>query len=92
MCADMVNAKKRELRTRDDNPAKDVKPPDCGARKARQFLYPDEFLKFVSCPAVPLRWGAVAVSLAIDTAARDGELRDFRCNGARATSTSATPC
>jgi len=77
MCADMVNAKKRELRTRDDNPAKDVKPPDRGARKAKQFLYPDEFLKFVSCPAVPLRWRR-AVSLAIYTAARDGELRDFR--------------
>lgn len=74
MCGDMVTAKKRELRTRDDNPCRDVQPPERGARKAKQYLYPSEFLKFVSCDDVPLRWRR-AVALAVCTFARDGELR-----------------
>ena len=40
MCGDMVTAKKRELRMRDDNPCRDVKPPERGIRKAKQYLYP----------------------------------------------------
>jgi hypothetical protein len=51
MCADMVSAKKRELRVREDNPCRDVKAPERGARKAKQYLYPSEFLQFVSCEA-----------------------------------------
>lgn len=74
MCADMVNAKKREFRTRTDNPCRDVKPPERGARKAKQYLYPSEFLQFVSCEIVPLRWRR-AVALAIYTYTRDAELR-----------------
>jgi integrase len=79
MCADMVTAKKRELRTRDDNPCRDVKPPERGARKAKQYLYPSEFLQFVSCESIPLRWRR-AVTLAIYTYARDGELRVLQWN------------
>lgn len=74
MCADMVTAKKRELRMRKDNPARDVKPPEKGNRKAKQFLHPDEFLQFAACEDVPLRWRR-AVALAIYTFTRDGELR-----------------
>ncbi len=77
MCADMVNAKKREFRTREDNPCRDVKPPEGGARKAKQYLYPSEFLRFVSCERVPLRWRR-AVALAIYTYTRDAELRVLR--------------
>jgi len=77
ICADMVNAKKREFRTREDNPCRDVKPPERGARKAKQYLYPSEFLKFVSCEQVPLRWRR-AVALAIYTYTRDAELRVLR--------------
>src|SRR5258708_34914506 len=61
---DAMNSKKRALRVRDDTPAKDVRAPDRGANKAKQYLYPSEFLQFVSCEPVPLRWrraGAVAV-------------------------------
>jgi integrase len=77
MAADMVNAKKRDLRTRTDNPCRDVKPPERGARKAKQYLYPSEFLTFVSCERVPLRWRR-AVAAAIYTYTRDAELRVLR--------------
>jgi len=56
----MVNAKKRALRTRDNNPCTNVRPPERGAYKAKQFLFPSEFLKFVSCERVPLRWRRAA--------------------------------
>jgi integrase len=77
MCADMMSAKKRELRIRDDNPCRDVKAPERGARKAKQYLYPSEFLQFVSCESIPLRWRR-AVTLAIYTYTRDAELRVLR--------------
>ncbi len=77
MAADMVNAKKRELRTREDNPCRDVKPPERGARKAKQYLYPSEFLKFVTREDIPRRWRR-AVALAIYTYTRDAELRVLR--------------
>ena len=80
MCADMVSAKKGAFRVRDDNPARDVKPPERGARKAKQYLYPSEFLQFVSCERVPLRWRR-AVALAVYTFVRDGELRALRWDG-----------
>jgi len=80
MCSDMVNAKKRELRTRDDNPCRDVKPPERGSRKAKQYLFPSEFLQLVSCEEVPLRWRR-AVALAVYLFPRDGELRALRLDG-----------
>jgi integrase len=79
MCADMVSAKKRELRVREDNPCRDVKAPERGARKAKQYLYPSEFLQFVSCESIPLRWRR-AVTLAIYTYTRDSELRVLQWN------------
>jgi integrase len=80
MCTDMVTAKKREFRTRDDNPCRDVKPPERGSRKAKQYLYPSEFLKFVSCEDVPLRLRR-AVAIAVYTFVGDGELRALQWNG-----------
>jgi integrase len=80
MANDLVNAKKREFRVRDDNPARDVKPPERGTRKAKQYLYPSEFLTFVTCERIPLRWRR-AVALAVYTYARDGELRALRWDG-----------
>jgi len=77
MCSDMVTAKKRQFRVRDDNPCRDVKPPERGSRKAKQYLFPSEFLAFVSCENVPLHWRR-AVALAIYTYTRDGELRVLR--------------
>jgi integrase len=77
MCSDMVNAKRRELRTRKDNPCTDVRAPERGADKAKQFLYPSEFLQFIESEAVPRRWRR-AVAAAIYTFTRDGELRCMR--------------
>jgi integrase len=48
MFDDAVNAKKRDLRARTDNPAKGIKGPEQGDRKAKQYLYPDEFLKLMA--------------------------------------------
>jgi hypothetical protein len=39
-----------------------------------QYLYPSEFLQFVSSEGIPLRWRR-AVTLAIYTYTRDAELR-----------------
>jgi integrase len=80
MCADTANAKKREFRVRGDNPGRDVKPPERGVRKAKQYLYPSEFLAFVSCSDVPLRWRR-AVALAVYTYGRDGEVSELRWDG-----------
>jgi integrase len=77
MCDDMANAKRREFRVRTDNPCRDVKPPERGAHLAKQYLYPSEFLQFVTFEKVPLRWRR-AVALAIYTYVRDGELRVLR--------------
>src|SRR6202142_3095697 len=77
MVNDMCNGKKKELRVRSDNPARDVKPPERGPRKAKQFLYPSEFLTFVTSERVPLRWRR-AVALAVSLYTRDGELRPLR--------------
>jgi integrase len=77
LCDDAANAKRRELRVRADNPATGVRPPDGGVRKMKQYLYPSELLRFVSCEDVPLTWRrnlAVAVYLYM----RDGELRELR--------------
>jgi len=74
MCADMVSAKKREFRVRDENPVREVKPPERGSRKAKQFLWPSEFLQFVSSDCVPLAMRR-AVAQAIYLFPRDGEHR-----------------
>jgi integrase len=56
MFADASGAKQRDLRVRDDNPALGVHGPDRGARKAKVYLWPSEFLDLVSCADVPLEW------------------------------------
>ena len=77
MCDDMVRAKRRALKIREDNPASTVRGPEKGDRKAKQFLFPSEFLTFVACETVPLRWRRIVAS-AIYLYARDGELRAMR--------------
>jgi hypothetical protein len=74
MCADAVRSKLAMLRVRSENPAKDVEGPDRGIEKAKQFLYPSEFLTFVTCAKVPLMWRQ-AVTVAIYVYPRDGEHR-----------------
>jgi integrase len=75
MFDDAVNAKRRDLRARTDNPAKGVKGPEVGDRKAKQYLYPSEFLRLVSAPddVVPLRFRDL-YAVAVFTYMRAGEL------------------
>jgi integrase len=80
MCSDMVSSKRRELRVRDDNATDKVRAPERGGNKAKQYLYPSEFLTFVSCEKIPLRWRR-AVAVAVYTYTRDGELRVLRWDG-----------
>jgi len=70
---DAVASKTLALRVRDDNPCVGVRPPDRGASRAKNYLWPSEFLALVRCEAVPLSWRrlyAVAVFLYV----RFGEL------------------
>jgi len=70
---DASQSKNRGLRVRKDNPTAHLAPPDRGAAKAKQYLYPNEFLRFVSSDEVPLRWRRLAV-LAVYLVARAAEL------------------
>lgn len=74
MAADAVSSKVNALRVRADDPTTNVEGPDRGEEKSKPFLYPSEFLAFVSCAAVPLKWRR-AVALAVYLYPRDGELR-----------------
>ncbi len=77
MLADAVKSKHDELRCREDNPIRDVEAPNRGHDRARCYLYPSEFLRFISCPDVPLHW-RIAVAVAVYVGARAGELRVLR--------------
>jgi len=73
-CKVASSAKSGELRVRSDNPCAGVEGPDRGELKAKQWLYPVEFAKLVSCPEVPLRWRRLYALLTY-TYVRPGELR-----------------
>lgn len=74
MVGDAARSKVDALRVRTDNPAHDVDGPERGDARAKQFLYPSEFLRFATCEEIPLRWRR-AVTLAIYLFPRAGELR-----------------
>ena len=48
MVGDAVTSKLDALVVRTDDPSSDVEGPTW-ARRAKQYLYPSEFLRFVSC-------------------------------------------
>jgi integrase len=54
MFDDAKNAKDRSVRVRADNPCVEVRGPDRGVKKQKQYLYPSEFMKLMKCPFVPL--------------------------------------
>lgn len=56
MFADACNAKRRSLRARGDNPAKDVHGPERGESKAKAYLYPAESAKLMACGRVTVAW------------------------------------
>ena len=73
MCSDAAESKHDAIRCRPDNPATDIRGPDRGDEKAKEFLYPSELRTFVSCGAVPRAWRRL-VALATYTYLRAGEL------------------
>jgi integrase len=70
---DAARSKTLELRVRKDNPAKDVRPPDEGTERGKQFIYPSEFLALMNCERVPQRWRRL-IALNIYLYCRAGEL------------------
>lgn len=74
MTKDAASSKIEALRVREDNPARDVPAPDRVPEKARQYLYPSEFSRFLACGRVPMLWRR-AVTVATYLGCRDGELR-----------------
>lgn len=75
--SDAKSSKLDSLRCRADDPCADVEGPDRGAERSKQYLYPSEFLRFVSCKQVPLAW-RIAVAQAVYLYPRDGEHRVLR--------------
>lgn len=64
--SDACKSKNPALRVRKDNPTNDVASPDRGDEKAKAFLYPDEFVKLMTCEQIPLavrRLYAIAIYL-----------------------------
>jgi len=70
---DAQKAKDVTLCVREDNPAEGVAGPDVGAKKAKTYLWPSEFLTLAGSERVPVRWGRL-FALAVYTFARAGEL------------------
>jgi integrase len=79
MMRDAAHAKPSTgLRCLDANPFRDVQPPErSSVKRAKQFLYPSEFLAFVSCAAVPIHW-RINAAIAVYLGLRDGEQRALR--------------
>ena len=71
---DAQRGKPRYLQVREDNPARDVRGPDRGARPEKQFLYPSEATLLLACNDVPLPWREFC-AVSLYTALRAGELR-----------------
>ncbi len=78
MFADACSGKPRALRVRDDDPSEKVAPPDRGARKGKQFLYPSELLAMLRCDAVEVEAREV-YALAVYLYPRAGELEALHC-------------
>ena len=73
MGKDLVNAKRRDLRVREDNPAERVHAPERGSRPAKQYLYPSEFESLVGCKGIDLALRTL-YAVAVYTYARSNEL------------------
>lgn len=72
--SDAARSKTLALRVLDKNPALEVRAPDKGTSKARSFLSPPRFLRFVGREDVPLHWRRI-VTVAVYTGLRASELR-----------------
>lgn len=73
MFADAVSSKTRALRVLTENPCLGVRGPDRGGKKAKSYLYPNEFLQVVASKDVPLADRRL-IALAVYFFVRPGEL------------------
>lgn len=73
MFNDAVESKVASLRVLEASPFANVKGPDRGEAKAKQWLYPVEAATLLACEAVPFRWRRI-YALAIYLYLRPGEL------------------
>ena len=73
MFKDAVRSKRRDLRCRTTNPADGVEGPERGVRKAKQYLFPSEFLQLVNCQDIELQFRQL-YAVAVYLFARAGEL------------------
>lgn len=69
-----VNAKRRELRVRTDNPCAGVLPPERGDARRKTFIYPAELLAVLGCEQTPIEWREV-YAIGSYLYLRPGELR-----------------
>jgi integrase len=78
---DSAYGKPRELRVRatQGDPTERVAPPDRGARKGKQFLYPSELERLLRCDEVPLAVRQV-YAVAVYLYPREGELEALDCD------------
>lgn len=77
MFDDARRSKILDLRVRDDDPTRAVRGPERGVRTEHVVLYPDEFLRLVSCEAVPRRRRR-AYAIAVYGYLRPAELEALR--------------
>jgi integrase len=73
MFDDACRSKTLALRVLTDNPCAGVRGPDEGVKRSKSYVYPNEFVRLVECPRVPIRWRRL-FALAIYTYTRAGEL------------------
>ncbi len=78
ICKESCGSKIEALRIRDDNPTADVQGPEKVAKKARQWLYPEELEQLLACDMVPVRWRRM-YALAVYLCLRAGELGALDC-------------
>lgn len=69
-----VNAKRRDLRVRTDNPCAGILPPEKGDARRKTFIYPVELRALLAFDGVPLQWREV-YALGSYLYLRPGELR-----------------
>ncbi|HKY39240.1 MAG TPA: tyrosine-type recombinase/integrase [Polyangiaceae bacterium] len=72
-CKAAARSKNKALRVRRDNPCQGIEPPERGAKKRKQWLYPLEFRKLLACEDVPGRW-RILYALAVYLYVRPNEL------------------
>lgn len=79
MCKDMSESKRRDLRVREDDPSGKVRPPERGEQRAKQYLYPSEFLRLLGCTKIDASF-RILYAFAVCTYARAGELEALTWN------------